>query len=224
MPNQLSADPCINQNKNILEEENRILKEKLRVIDRERQDLRLILEARELHEDEERNEIRKEIEQVWELERMAVNRLREKTHEQLSLIKEQTQAISNMKKKIEETKDKESFETKTPSNSSKMCSYKMKLNKFLGAENEDYDVWWEDLQAFFQLYTFSEEDKKNLFNAHLGGEARRFIQNEDLSKINSVEKLHQLLRGTFSDKYDWQNVLMNIKQKPGEKIRPFSLR
>ena len=100
----------------------------------------------------------------------------------------------------------------------------MKLNKFLGAENEDYDVWWEDLQAFFQLYTFSEEEKKNLFNAHLGGEARRFIQNEDLSKINSVEKLHQLLRGTFSDKYDWQNVLMNIKQKPEEKIRPFSVR
>ena len=61
MPNQLSADPIINQNKNILEEENRILKEKLYVIDRERQDLRLILEARELHEDEERNEIRKEI-------------------------------------------------------------------------------------------------------------------------------------------------------------------
>ena len=71
---------------------------------------------------------------------------------------------------------------------------------------------------------FSEEGKKNIFNAHLGGEARRFIQNEDLSKINKVEKLHQLLRGTFSDKYDWQNVLMNIKQKPEEKIRPFSVR
>ena len=57
-----------------------------------------------------------------------------------------------------------------------MCSYKMKLNKFLGGENEDYDVWWEDLQAFFQLYTLSEEDKIKLFNAHLGGEARKFIQ------------------------------------------------
>ena len=51
VPNQLSADPIINQNKNIWEEENRILKEKLYVIDRERQDLRLILEPRELHED-----------------------------------------------------------------------------------------------------------------------------------------------------------------------------
>ena len=36
----------------------------------------------------------------------------------------------------------------------------MKLKTFLGAENEDYDVWWEDLQEFFQLYTFSEEEKK----------------------------------------------------------------
>ena len=105
-----------------------------------------------------------------------------------------------------------------------MCSYKMKLNKFLGAEDEDYDVWWEDLQVFFQLYTFPEEEKIKLFNANLGGEARRFIQNEDLSKITSVEKLHQLLPGIFSDKYDRQNVLMNMKQKPNERIRPFSVR
>ena len=33
-----------------------------------------------------------------------------------------------------------------------------------------------------------------------------------------------MLRGTFSDKYDWQNVLMNIQQKPNEKVRPFSVR
>ena len=35
--------------------------------------------------------------------------------------------------------------------------------------------------------------------------------------MNTFEKMHQILRGTFSDKYDWQNVLMNIKQKPEEK-------
>ena len=77
----------------------------------------------------------------------------------------------------------------------------MKLNNFLGDENEDYDVWCEDLQAIFQLYAFSEEEKK-IFNAHFGGEGRRFFQNENLSKINSFDKLHQLLCGTFSDKYD----------------------
>ena len=64
----------------------------------------------------------------------------------------------------------------------------------------------------------------NLYNAHLGGEGRRFIQNEDFSKIKTLEKLHQILRRTFSDKYDWQNVLMNIKQRPKEKIIPFSVR
>ena len=68
-------------------------------MNRERQDLRLILETRELHDDEYRNEIMKDTEQEWELERMAVNSLREQKHEQLSIIKEQTQAISNMKKK-----------------------------------------------------------------------------------------------------------------------------
>ena len=60
-----------------------------------------------------------------------------------------------------------------------------------------------------------------LFNAHQGGEARKFIQNEDLSKISRVEQLHQILRGTFSDKYDWHNVLMNISQKQDEKLDHF---
>ena len=102
--------------------------------------------------------------------------------------------------------------------------YKVKISKFLGKEDDDYDVWWEDLQAFFNLYDLDDKAKISLFNAHLGGEARKFIQNEDLSKMDTVEQLHEILRGTFSDKYDWQNVLMNISQKPDEKIRPFSVR
>ena len=99
--------------------------------------------------------------------------------------------------------------------------YKMKISRFLGKEDEDYDVWWEDLQAFLQLYNLTEKAKFRLFNAHLGGEARKFIQNEDLSKISRVEQLHQILRGTFSDKYDWHNVLMNISQKQDEKLDHF---
>ena len=103
-------------------------------------------------------------------------------------------------------------------------SYRMKIDKFKGGEEEDYDVWWEDLQAFFALHSFNESEKIKLFNAHLGGEARKFLQNEDMEKLDSVEKLHELLRGTFSEKYDWQNVLMNIQQKSDEKVRPFSVR
>ena len=60
-----------------------------------------------------------------------------------------------MTKLIGENQDKESSEIKKSSAYSNMCSYKMKLKQFLGSEYEDYDVWWEDLQAFFQLYTFS---------------------------------------------------------------------
>ena len=96
----------------------------------------------------------------------------------------------------------------------------MKIDKFNGGEDEDYDVWWEDLQAFFVLYSFNENEKIKLFNAHSGGEARKFLQKEDMEKLDSVEKLHELLRCTFSDKYDWKNVLMNIQQKPDEKVRP----
>ena len=108
--------------------------------------------------------------------------------------------------------------------SNEPLGYRMKIEKFKGGADEDYDVWWEDLQAFFALHTYSENDKIRLYNAHLGGEARKFLQNEDMEKIDTVNQLHELLRGTFSDKYDWQNVLMNIAQKPDEKIRPFSVR
>ena len=105
-----------------------------------------------------------------------------------------------------------------------ICGYKMKIEKFKGGTDEDYDIWWEDLQAFFELYSFTEEDKVHLYNAHLGGVARSFIQSEDLRKIKTVEELHLILRNTFSNKYDWHNVLMNIKQEPTEKIRPYSVR
>ena len=54
-----------------------------------------------------------------------------------------------------------------------ICGYKLRIQIFNGSENEDYDFWWENLCAFFDLYPFSEEDKVRLFNAHLGGEERR---------------------------------------------------
>ena len=79
-------------------------------------------------------------------------------------------------------------------------------------------------QAFFDLYEFSENEKVMLINAHLGGDARKFIQDEDLINIDAAKKLDKLLRGTFSNKTDWQNILLNMKQRPEEKIRAFSVR
>ena len=51
----------------------------------------------------------------------------------------------------------------------------MKLEKFKGKDDEDFDLWREDLRAFFALYKFNEEDKLRLINAHLGGAARRVV-------------------------------------------------
>jgi len=107
---------------------------------------------------------------------------------------------------------------------SNTCNYRMKLDKFNGSKDDDYDVWWADMQAFFNLYNFSEQEKVNLFNAHLGGEARKFIQDEDVSNMDTVEKMDALLKSTFSSKQDWHSILMNIKQKPDEEIRAFSVR
>ena len=105
-----------------------------------------------------------------------------------------------------------------------MGGYKMKLEKFNGSASEDYDLWWADLQAFFKLYQCNDEAKVNLFNAHLGGEARRFIHNEDPSNIDTVGKIHALLKATFSKKQDWKSILLNIKQKAEENILDFSVR
>jgi hypothetical protein len=102
--------------------------------------------------------------------------------------------------------------------------YRMRLDKFTGAKEDDYDVWWADMQAFFNLYSFSEQEKVNLFNAHLGGEARKFIQDEDITNIDTVAKMDTLLKSTFSSKQDWHSILMNIKQKTDEDIRTFSVR
>jgi len=103
-----------------------------------------------------------------------------------------------------------------------MCGYIMKIDQFNGSEEEDYDVWWGDLKAFFEVYSLTEEDKIHLFKANLGGEAGRFIQNKDLRSIKTVEQLHLILRKNFSDTCDWPNVL-NTKQGPNEKIRTFSI-
>ena len=98
--------------------------------------------------------------------------------------------------------------------------YKMKLEKFQGKDDEDFDLWWEE----FALYQINEKDKVRLVNDHIGGAARRVIQHEDVESINTVEKLHDILQSTFSDKHGWQNILMNIKQNPEEKIKAFSVR
>ena len=100
----------------------------------------------------------------------------------------------------------------------------MKVDKFNGSKDEDYDIWWADMQAFFELHNFTEQEKVKLFNAHLGSEARRFIQEEDLVSINTVAKMDETLKGTFSQKQDWHNILMNIQQRADEDVRPFSVR
>jgi hypothetical protein len=80
-----------------------------------------------------------------------------------------------------------------------ICGYKMRIQIFNGSANEDYDVWWENLCAFFDLYPFSEADKVRLFNAHLGGEARKYVFNVNLRSIATVGELNEIFRKTFSD-------------------------
>ena len=103
-------------------------------------------------------------------------------------------------------------------------NYRMKVDKFHGSKDNDYDIWLANMQAFFELHNFTELEYVKLFNAHLGGEARGFIQEKDLLKINTVAKMDEALRVTFSQKQDRHNIQMNIKQRADEDVRAFSVR
>ena len=105
-----------------------------------------------------------------------------------------------------------------------ICGYKMRIEKFNGSAGEDYDVWWDNLNAFFDLYAFTEIEKVSLFNAHLGNAARKYVHNVNLRDMSTVQELHKIFSKTFSDQYDWHNILMTIKQKPDEKIRDYAVR
>ena len=51
----------------------------------------------------------------------------------------------------------------------------MIIDKFNGPEDEDYDVWWEDLKAFFNLYDLSENETNSFIQCTFRGEARKFL-------------------------------------------------
>ena len=48
-------------------------------------------------------------------------------------------------------------------NDSEPLGYRMRLEKFKGGVDENYDAWWADLLAFFALHSYSEKDKTKLF-------------------------------------------------------------
>ena len=103
-------------------------------------------------------------------------------------------------------------------------AYKMKLSKFEGKEEEDYDVWFSDVEAFFKLYQFPEHEKVRIMNANLGGEARKYVHGLEDCQYDSVAKLSTILKAAFSERINWNDVLNNSKQKSEESIKCFARR
>jgi hypothetical protein len=101
--------------------------------------------------------------------------------------------------------------------------YRMKCPKFFGGE-EDYDIWYLNMQAFFRLDNYTESEKIRIMLAQLGGEARSFIGHQDDMNFKSVSKLHHVLKEAFSEQLNKTETLMTCKQKAGEKIRSYGLR
>ena len=103
-------------------------------------------------------------------------------------------------------------------------NYRMKCPKFYGNEDEDFDVWFDDVQAFFELNRYNETEKVTMIHAHLGGDARKFMHGIQRAQYETVDKFYKLLKDAFSERIDWNEALTNCKQKPEEKIKTFALR
>jgi hypothetical protein len=78
--------------------------------------------------------------------------------------------------------------------------------------------------AYFRLNSFTEKEKINIMLAQLGGEARSFISGYEDTQFQTVAKLHNVLKETFSEQINKAETLMACKQKVGEKIRSYGLR
>ena len=111
-----------------------------------------------------------------------------------------------------------------PANTTQHMNYRMKCPKFNGNEDDDFDVWFDDIQAFFKLGRYSETEKVTMIHAHLGGEARKYMHGLDEALYDTVEKFYKLLKDAFSERIDWNTALTNSKQKPDEKVKTFALR
>ena len=101
--------------------------------------------------------------------------------------------------------------------------FKMKCPRFEGGD-DDYDVWFENVKAFFRLNDYTEDEKVKIMIAQLGGEARQFISGLNETDINTMDKINALLKGAFSDQINYFEALTACKQYSGEKIRSFGLR
>ena len=114
-------------------------------------------------------------------------------------------------------------QTEKPCSQRILSNYRMKCPRFSGGE-EDYDIWYGDMLAYFRLNSFTEKEKINIMLAQLGGEARSFISGYEDTQFQTVAKLHNVLKETFSEQINKAETLMACKQKAGEKIRSYGLR
>ena len=95
---------------------------------------------------------------------------------------------------------------------------------FSGSGNDDYDLWWSKIRSKIFSLDIAEEDKVRAMNANLEGEARRYLETIDISKIVNTQQFHEILSALFSEKVNWHDRLNNCRQRTGEKVRAFSVR
>ena len=101
--------------------------------------------------------------------------------------------------------------------------FRMKCPRFEGGD-DDYEVWFENVRAFFRLNNYTEDEKVKIMIAQVGGEARQFLAGVEENETDTVEKLDTLLKGAFSDQVNYYEALASCKQNYGERIKSFGLR
>jgi hypothetical protein len=105
-----------------------------------------------------------------------------------------------------------------------LIDIKAKFPKFSGKEEEDYEVWYEDVEAFFRQYDLSAEDKIAMMDANLTGMARHAVHGVSLASLKTVAAVNAYLKGIFSDRVNWYNKFENCKQGATEKVKAYAVR
>ena len=95
---------------------------------------------------------------------------------------------------------------------------------FSGKDDEDYDLWWSNIQSKVFILDLSEADKIKAMDANLEGEARRYLETINVKSFATTEQFHESLKTVFSEQINWHNRLNNCRQRADEKIRPFAIR
>ena len=102
-----------------------------------------------------------------------------------------------------------------------------KLPVFTGAETEDYDRFFDQMDVMKEIYNWDDAQHMRIVTLGLKGGAATWLKPIPAGDKDTLEKVKGIMREAFGDRRpDWQKIrdLNNLKQEKGQTVREFALR